>query len=77
MHACAWWPHCHLHVSWGFLGGQLWWLGDCCLCADGLLGVHVMRCLGSFLFGIRFFVCFFLGMGEALWGRVGVMGCLW
>ena len=37
MHACALWPHCRFRV-----GGQLWWLGVCCLGADGLLGVLVM-----------------------------------
>ena len=24
-----------------------------------------------------FFVVFFFGGGEAVWGSVGVMGCLW
>ena len=31
--------------------------------------------LGAFLLGIGFFV--FVFFGEAVWGRVGVMGCLW
>ena len=68
MHACALWAHCRFRVSWSFLGGQLWWLGVCCLCAAGH-PCNVM--LGVVPAWDRVFWFCFIG------GRVGVMGCLW